>query len=134
MSVITAIFRFVDSLLPTLPAEIVGTLHLIGLAGIAFAADIETISFKGNRIRVLGEFVTTKDAVVGLVVTLVVLATYNWWAEHVYGIFILTGWQAFGAIAVEVPWILTSRSQRTMDPLLWGIASGGVFLILMPWV
>lgn len=134
MGFITNTFQIVDSMLPTLPDEVVGAFYLIALAGMAFGMDVDIISFKGERVRVLGEFVTTERAVLGMFATLVILATYDWWSELILSAFVLTGWQAVGVVVMEIPLIIYSRSHRRMDNLMWLMLLIGLFLFLMPWV
>ena len=70
----------------------------------------------------------------GLFVTLVVLATYDWWSEAIFNGFVLTRWQAFGVIVMEIPLTIYSKSHRLMDELMWLMLLARGFLFLMPWM
>lgn len=132
VQLVVAVFRAADALLPALPQEVVGSLHTVALAGIAYAFDVPFISFKGERIRVFGTFVTTRTAVLAVLATFVVLAAYGWWSQQVYSVFVLTGWQAFGVICVETSWIILARTHRNLDRWTAAMAASGTLLFFVP--
>lgn len=124
----------IEALLPTLPREITITLHLIVIAGLVYALDIEIISFKGNRIRVFGKFADTKTAIAALTVTFAILATYNYWIEHVYNIIVLTGWQAFGLLMILMAGLILTKSHRKIDLWTFSMIIAGAFFFILPWI
>jgi len=134
MNVITEFFVLVDSLLPPLSDEITGAFHMIALAGLAYGFDVEIVSFKGERIRVFGQYVTTRDAIIGIVATLAIIATYSWWSKSLYNVFVLTGWQASGVVCIEVTWLILSKSHRNMDEWTFGLLVDGIILLTYPWM
>ncbi|NUB91651.1 hypothetical protein HT576_11565 [Haloterrigena sp. SYSU A121-1] len=124
----------IDAMLPTFNPTVTAMLHLLALAGLAFAFDPDIVSFKGNRVRVLGSYVKDWQAALGVLVLLGVLAFYNRWIELLYGRTILNGQGALGVLVAEVPLIILRKSQRRMN-LFWGglIALGG-FLVYLSFV
>lgn len=128
------IIQELDAVAPTFgPTATVG-LHLLALSGLAFAFDPDIVSFKGNRVRVMGSFVPDWQAALGVLALLGLLAFYNRCIELLYVLTILNGQGALGVLIVEIPMIILRKSQRRMNLFWGGIVAVGFLLVCLSFV
>lgn len=121
----------IDSMFPTFGPSTTAMFHLMALAGFGVAFAPKIVSFKGNRVRVLGVFVKDWQAAVGVLALISILAVYNEWVASLYHLTILNGQGALGVLVVEVPLIILKRSQRRMNLFWGGLIAFGMFLVYL---
>lgn len=130
MSTATGLLRTVDGLLPAVPGEVTGVLHVAAFVGLAYVFRLGSVRFQGRNVELFGRRASSWEVLVGLAVVALLLATARWWAGPA---FFLSGWQAFGLVSLEVGWLIQSAADG-VDLAALAMAAAGLALFVVPWV
>jgi hypothetical protein len=115
--------------LPPVPGEVTGLLHVIAVVGLVYVFQLGGVRFTGSKVELFGRTSTSREVLLVLVVLGLLVATAQYWAGAV---FFLTGWQAFGVVCLEVGWLLQSTANG-IDVAAVVMAVAGVVLLVLPW-
>lgn len=116
--------------LPPVPGEVTGAMHVLALVGAAYVFNLGGAQFSGRGVELFGRRASSREALAGLVLVGVLVATAEWWAPVA---FFLTGWQALGLVALEAGWLLQSTADG-VDPWAAATALVGLVLLVVPWI
>lgn len=130
----TDLVHYIDTVLPTFGPTETALFHLLALTGLTFAFDPEIVSFKGNRVRVLGSYVPDWQAALGVLALIVVVAFYERWIGILYDVTILNGQGALGVLIAIVPVVILRKSHRRMNLFWGGLISLGLLLVYVSFV
>lgn len=115
--------------LPPVPGEVTGLLHVLALVGLVYVFQLGGVRFSGSGVELFGRTSSAREVLLVMVVLGLLVATAQWWAGVV---FFLTGWQAFGVLCLEVGWLLQSTANG-IDVAAVLLAAAGVVLLVLPW-
>jgi hypothetical protein len=115
--------------LPAVPGTVSGLLHALAVVGLVYVFKLGGVRFSGRGVELFGQTRSSWEVLAGLAVLAVLVATARWWAPFV---FFLTGWQAFGAVCLEVGWLVQSAADG-IDLAAVVMAVLGLALLVLPW-
>jgi len=115
--------------LPAVPGEVTGVLHAAAFVGLVYVFQLGSLRFSPAGVELFGRRATSGSVLVGLAAAALLLATAQWWAAVA---FVLTGWQAFGLVCLEVGWLVQSTASG-LDLAAATMVVGGLVLLVLPW-
>jgi hypothetical protein len=125
----TEVLAALLDLLPPVPGEVTGVLHVVAFVGAVYVLGLGGLRFSTSGVELFGRRMASREVLLGLAVGAVLVATAQWWAPLV---FFLSGWQALGLVCLEAGWLIQSTANG-VDVAAVAMAVAGLVLLVLPW-